>query len=79
MKLINIVKSYENKKVLDGITLDVEEGKITAILGESGSGKSTLLNIIAGKIKDYEGKVVFEKEHEKGISYIFQEDTLILW
>ena len=60
MKLINIVKSYENKKVLDGITLDVEEGKITAILGESGSGKSTLLNIIAGKIKDYEGKVVFE-------------------
>ena len=61
MKLINIVKSYENKKVLDGITLDVEEGKITAILGESGSGKSTLLNIIAGKIKDYEGKVVFEK------------------
>ena len=66
MKLINIVKSYENKKVLDGITLDVEEGKITAILGESGSGKSTLLNIIAGKIKDYEGKVVFEKEHEKG-------------
>ena len=79
MKLINIVKSYENKKVLDGITLDVEEGKITAILGESGSGKSTLLNIIAGKIKDYEGKVVFEKEHEKGISYIFQEDTLIPW
>lgn len=56
--------------MLDGITLDVEEGKITAILGESSSGKSTLLNIIAGKIKDYEGKVVFEKEHEKGISYI---------
>ncbi|MDU1910793.1 ABC transporter ATP-binding protein [Fusobacterium sp.] len=79
MRLINIVKSYGDKKVLDGITLDIEEGKITAILGESGSGKSTLLNIIAGKIKDYKGKVIFEAENEKGISYIFQEDTLIPW
>lgn len=79
MKLVNIVKSYGDKKVLDGITLDIEEGKVTAILGESGSGKSTLLNIIAGKIKDYKGKIVFETETEKGISYIFQEDTLIPW
>ena len=30
MKLINIVKSYGDKKVLDGITLDIEEGKVTA-------------------------------------------------
>lgn len=79
MKLINIVKSYGNKKVLDGITLDIEEGKVTAILGESGSGKSTLLNIIAGKIKDYKGEVIFEVENENGMSYIFQEDTLIPW
>ena len=79
MKLVNIVKSYGDKKVLDGITLDIEEGKVTAILGESGSGKSTLLNIIAGKIKDYKGEVIFEAENEKGISYIFQEDTLIPW
>lgn len=79
MKLINIVKSYGDKKVLDGITLDIEEGKVTAILGESGSGKSTLLNVIAGKIKDYKGEVIFEAERDKGISYIFQEDTLIPW
>lgn len=79
MKLINIVKSYGNKKVLNGITLDIEERKVTAILGESGSGKSTLLNIIAGKLKDYKGEVIFESKKDKGISYIFQEDTLIPW
>ena len=79
MKLMNIVKSYGNKKVLDGITLDIEEGKITAILGESGSGKSTLLNIIAGKIKDFKGEIIFEAENKNGMSYIFQEDTLIPW
>lgn len=79
MKLINIVKSYGDKKVLDGITLDIEEGKVTAVLGESGSGKSTLLNIIAGKIKDYKGEIIFQAEYENGMSYIFQEDTLIPW
>ena len=50
MKLINIVKSYGDKKVLDGITLDIEEGKVTAVLGESGSGKTTLVDLITGYI-----------------------------
>ena len=79
MQLKNIVKDYGDKKVLGGIDIQIEERKITAILGESGCGKSTLLNIIAGKIKDYSGEIIFEREHEKGISYVFQEDTLIPW
>lgn len=79
MQLKNIVKNYGDKKVLGGIDIEIEEGKITAILGESGCGKSTLLNIIAGKIKDYNGEVIFEREHKEGISYVFQEDTLIPW
>lgn len=79
MQLKNIVKNYGDKKVLGGIDIEIEERKITAILGESGCGKSTLLNIIAGKIKDYSGEVIFEREHKKGISYVFQEDTLIPW
>ena len=79
MQLKNIVKNYGDKKVLGGIDIEIEERKITAILGESGCGKSTLLNIIAEKIKDYSGEIIFEREHEKGISYVFQEDTLIPW
>lgn len=79
MQLKNIVKNYGEKKVLGGIDIEIEEEKITAILGESGCGKSTLLNIIAGKIKDYSGEVIFERGHKKGISYVFQEDTLIPW
>ena len=79
MQLKNIVKNYGDKKVLGGIDIEIEEGKITAILGESGCGKSTLINIIAGKITDYSGEIIFEREHEKGISYVFQEDTLIPW
>ena len=48
----NLDKIYETDSekltVLNGLSLNVEEGSKTAIVGESGSGKSTLLNIIAG-------------------------------
>ena len=53
--------------------------KTAAIVGYTNAGKSTLLNIIAGKIKDYNGEVIFEREHKNGISYVFQDDTLIPW
>tara|TARA_B100001146_G_scaffold180683_1_gene162791 strand:+ start:1262 stop:1936 length:675 start_codon:yes stop_codon:yes gene_type:complete len=46
-----LVKSYVNGnnklKVLDGIDINLEEGKIVTIMGKSGSGKSTLLNILS--------------------------------
>jgi len=48
LSLNNISKSFENKKVLKDITLDIQKGKIISLLGKSGSGKTTLLNIIAG-------------------------------
>ena len=50
VQLKNIVKNFGNKKVLGGIDIEIEEQKVTAILGESGGGKSTLLNIIAVSI-----------------------------
>ena len=61
------------------VSLKFYKGETLGVVGESGCGKSTLLNIIAGKIKDYSGEIIFEREHEKGISYVFQEDTLIPW
>lgn len=79
MKLKNIVKKYGTREVLDGITLHIDEGKITVILGESGCGKSTLLGILSKNISDYSGEVEYEREINQGISYIFQEDTLIPW
>lgn len=46
--LKNISKSFNNKKVLDNVSLDFPAGKISVIMASSGAGKTTLLRIIAG-------------------------------
>lgn len=72
MKLIGLSKSYGAVEALKGISLDIPEGQITAVLGESGAGKTTLLNAIAGLIP-YEGKI----EGGGACSYLFQEESLL--
>ena len=54
----NIVKSFGKKKILKGITFEMNEGALYGIVGENGSGKSTLLKIIIGELKANEGKVI---------------------
>lgn len=49
--------SYGNRKVLDGINLNIPRGKVVAILGVSGCGKSTLLHQIGGQLRPDSGSV----------------------
>ena len=56
------LKKYYGKgealvKALDGIDLEIERGKFTAIIGTSGSGKSTLLNMLGGLDTPSEGSI----------------------
>ena len=44
----NLYKSFDDKKVLNDINLDIEEGEALALIGPSGIGKSTLLRINGG-------------------------------
>lgn len=53
----NITISYEDKKVIDDISIHLEEGELVSLLGVSGSGKTTLFNIISGLLTPDEGKV----------------------
>lgn len=63
LETIDLKKYYSNSesnvvRALDGITLEIEEGKFTAIVGTSGSGKSTLLHMLGGLDIPTSGQVI---------------------
>lgn len=55
--LKNVSFSYEDKPIIDCLTMELELAKNYAIIGESGSGKSTLLNLIGGRLDNYQGSI----------------------
>lgn len=62
IKVIDLLKSFNGKKVLDGVDMTIEEGKITVIIGRSGEGKSVLLKHIIGLLKPDSGKILVGEE-----------------
>ena len=72
MILKNVCKKYGRITALDHVSLALNEGGITAVLGESGAGKTTLLNVLAGQTA-FEGSV----EGRKTCSYLFQSPKLL--
>ena len=59
MKLIasKIEKSYKSKKVVKGISVEVNQGEIVGLLGPNGAGKTTSFYMIVGLIKPNSGKI----------------------
>ena len=57
LKANNIFKSYKGRKVVNDISIEVNQGEIVGLLGPNGAGKTTCFYIIAGLIKPDNGKV----------------------
>ncbi len=94
LEVINLKKYYGKNenivKAVDGVSLKIEDGKFTAIIGTSGSGKSTLLHCMAGLDKPTDGTVILDgkniydyndeelsKIRRKKFGFIFQSFNLI--
>jgi ABC-type branched-subunit amino acid transport system ATPase component len=58
LRIAGITKSFGDARILKGVTLDAQAGRITGIIGPNGAGKSTLLNIVGGLIKPDEGQIL---------------------
>ena len=57
IKIVNLTKSFDGYKVLDGINLTMPTGQITVVIGKSGVGKSVLLKHIIGLLKPDSGQI----------------------
>jgi ribose transport system ATP-binding protein len=83
----NISKNFSGILALNKVNLEIQLGKVNAIIGENGAGKSTLMKILSGVYADYEGEIIFNGEtvkfknpkeaQESGIAIIHQELSLI--
>ena len=61
VELRDVEKEFEDKKVLDGVSLTVEHEERLVIMGQSGSGKSTILRLILGILQPDNGDVFFKQ------------------
>ncbi|WP_310604774.1 ABC transporter ATP-binding protein [Anaerosporobacter sp.] len=58
----NVQKKYLSKIAVDDISLEIEKGRVYALLGPNGSGKTTWMKMVAGLIKPTSGSILFEGE-----------------
>ena len=86
LKAQEISKSYRGRKVVNNISIEVNQGEIVGLLGPNGAGKTTSFYMIVGIIKPEGGDVFLDKEvissfpmyqrAQKGIGYLAQEESV---
>ncbi|TFB97560.1 MULTISPECIES: multiple monosaccharide ABC transporter ATP-binding protein [Cryobacterium] len=64
LRMLGIEKDFSGVKALDGVSIEVERGKVHGICGENGAGKSTLMKVLSGVYPhgSYDGRIEFEGE-----------------
>ncbi len=73
IKVENLTKEFDGRKVLDNISFEVEKGEILSIVGFSGSGKSTILKILCGLLNADSGKINIS---DGDVAMVFQYSAL---
>lgn len=81
LEVKNISKSFDQKTVLQDISIELNHGELVCLLGVSGGGKTTLFNIISGLLQPDHGNVFLDGKditnRPGSISYMLQKDLLL--
>ena len=82
----NLAKEYGQRRVVDGVSINVTPGEIVGLLGPNGAGKTTTFNMIVGVVRPDEGVVFFQKKEithlpmhlraREGVGYLTQEPSV---
>ena len=82
----DIVKVYKKRKVVNRVSIDIEQGEIVGLLGPNGAGKTTTFYMIVGMISPQSGKIYLDdqeitrqpmyKRARMGIGYLSQEQSI---
>jgi lipopolysaccharide export system ATP-binding protein len=86
LKAVEVAKSYNGRRVVNGVNLDVQGGEVIGLLGPNGAGKTTTFHMMVGLVQPDEGKVLLNDEDltttpiyqraRAGISYLPQESSV---
>jgi len=82
----NLVKSYDRRRVVNGVSISVNKGEVVGLLGPNGAGKTTTFNMVVGVVRPDSGRVDFQDENitslpmhlraRAGIGYLTQEPSV---
>jgi branched-chain amino acid transport system ATP-binding protein len=66
LEVRDLVSGYQNKKVLHGLNLEMEDGDVIGIIGHNGAGKTTFLKTLFGLVPPWEGEIIYKGRNIAG-------------
>ncbi len=86
LEINNLGKSYDGKKIVDGVSMKVKRGEIVGLLGPNGAGKTTTFYMVVGILRPDKGNIIFDgnditklamyRRARNGIGYLSQEPSI---